>query len=329
MVAQVHHQPTRKPSSHSQLTGQVSPTMSCTSVPNTKSSAIVPVERYNSVLAQLESEVIARAKVEAEFRAARSRMEYLERRLAEFTSTHSAPSSSPTEGYTEVGTTTTTEAVVSGMPATSYAPDGHSAPSSQQPQSSSTQEKEILSHCSDISNCKGGASISKSPNDSHRAPQKKPPSTANGGITKKGAKAKKERNTKVKVAGQSRYWTPEEHRLFLEALREFGHKDLRSISAHVGTRNMTQVRTHSQKYFMRLMREAKRQNPSSKSGEASSEKTFDVNTVIGNAVEDNHHVQQQPQQQMNVTQAEENDKYSVPNTCGMTLLCLVGEDTRV
>lgn len=328
MVAQVQDQLESKAPSHSQLTGQVSPTMSCTSVPNTMSSAVVPADRYNAVLSRLDSEVMARVKLETEFHAARSRMEFLERRLAELSSAHSAPSSSPTEGYTEAVTTTTTEAIVSAMPTTSFAPDGHSAPSSQQPQSSSTQEKEILSHCSDISNCKGGVSVSKSPNDCHRAPQKKPLSTTGGGVVKKGSKARKERAGKVKIAGQSRYWTPEEHRLFLEALRKFGHKDLRSISAHVGTRNMTQVRTHSQKYFMRLMREAKRQNPSSKCVEGTPEKTVDANVVGSSATEDAHQGQHE-QQPMNVTPAEENDKYSVPKTCGMTLLCLVGEDTRV
>jgi len=51
---------------------------------------------------------------------------------------------------------------------------------------------------------------------------------------------------------QSRYWTKLEHELFLEALEKFGPKDVKSISTHVGTRTPTQVRTHAQKYFLRL-----------------------------------------------------------------------------
>ena len=34
----------------------------------------------------------------------------------------------------------------------------------------------------------------------------------------------------------------------------YGAKDVKSIANHVGTRNTTQVRTHSQKYFLRLVR---------------------------------------------------------------------------
>lgn len=56
---------------------------------------------------------------------------------------------------------------------------------------------------------------------------------------------------------QSRYWTPNEHKRFLEALQKFGAKDVRAIASYVGTRNATQVRTHAQKYFLRVAREAK------------------------------------------------------------------------
>lgn len=54
---------------------------------------------------------------------------------------------------------------------------------------------------------------------------------------------------------QSRYWTPDEHQRFLQALAEFGPKDVRAIASFVGTRNATQVRTHAQKYFLRKERE--------------------------------------------------------------------------
>ena len=42
---------------------------------------------------------------------------------------------------------------------------------------------------------------------------------------------------------QPRYWTPEEHRLFMEAVQRFGWKDVKSIAQHVGTRTPTQVRS--------------------------------------------------------------------------------------
>lgn len=56
---------------------------------------------------------------------------------------------------------------------------------------------------------------------------------------------------------QSRYWTPHEHQRFLEALAKFGPKDVRAIASYVGSRNATQVRTHAQKYFLRVARERK------------------------------------------------------------------------
>jgi len=68
--------------------------------------------------------------------------------------------------------------------------------------------------------------------------------------TKKVQEFAKNKNNKT----QSRYWTKVEHELFLEALEKFGQKDVKSISAFVGTRTPTQVRTHAQKYFLRLKR---------------------------------------------------------------------------
>lgn len=158
------------------------------------------------------------------------------------------------------------------------------------------------------------------------AASKPRPPKASGGVRKRTTGGgRKERASKPKVAGQSRYWTPDEHRLFLEALNQFGHKDLRAISGYVGTRNMTQVRTHSQKYFMRLMREAKRQNPATEpvvaaliepAPEAAKTKT----ALVAPAEE------RETREGANGNNPG-GDKYSVPNTCGMTLLCLVGQDT--
>lgn len=53
----------------------------------------------------------------------------------------------------------------------------------------------------------------------------------------------------------SRYWTADEHTRFLEGLEMYGQKDIKAISRHVGTRSATQVRTHAQKYYLRIERE--------------------------------------------------------------------------
>ena len=55
---------------------------------------------------------------------------------------------------------------------------------------------------------------------------------------------------------QPRYWTPEEHTLFVEAVQRYGWKDVKAISQHVGTRNPTQVRSehaHFNSSLARLM----------------------------------------------------------------------------
>ena len=38
-----------------------------------------------------------------------------------------------------------------------------------------------------------------------------------------------------------RYWTEEEHQRFLDAIQNYGHKDVKAIASVVGTRNATQI----------------------------------------------------------------------------------------
>ena len=49
-----------------------------------------------------------------------------------------------------------------------------------------------------------------------------------------------------------RYWSAEEHDRFIEAVCLWGCKAVKQISEAVGTRNVTQVRTHMQKWKQRL-----------------------------------------------------------------------------
>eukprot|EP00293_Proteomonas_sulcata_P010599 CAMPEP_0184300854 /NCGR_PEP_ID=MMETSP1049-20130417/11186_1 /TAXON_ID=77928 /ORGANISM="Proteomonas sulcata, Strain CCMP704" /LENGTH=377 /DNA_ID=CAMNT_0026611689 /DNA_START=102 /DNA_END=1235 /DNA_ORIENTATION=+ len=64
----------------------------------------------------------------------------------------------------------------------------------------------------------------------------------------------------------SRYWTNEEHQRFLDALQTVGPKDVKQIAAIVGTRSATQVRTHAQKYFIKLARMKKSAEERAKAG---------------------------------------------------------------
>ncbi|EME26754.1 Myb-like protein I [Galdieria sulphuraria] len=69
-----------------------------------------------------------------------------------------------------------------------------------------------------------------------------------GGVSNKGTPNSSRTKT-------SRYWSCEEHSRFLEGLELYGAKDIKAISNYVGTRSSTQVRTHAQKYYLRLARE--------------------------------------------------------------------------
>lgn len=51
------------------------------------------------------------------------------------------------------------------------------------------------------------------------------------------------------------WWSPEEHQSFLLAYEAHG-KNWRRVAEAVGTRSITQVRSHAQKYFLKLKRHA-------------------------------------------------------------------------
>jgi SHAQKYF class myb-like DNA-binding protein len=57
--------------------------------------------------------------------------------------------------------------------------------------------------------------------------------------------------------GQTRYWTEEEHERFLEAVSRHGEKAYVAISNYVETRTPKQVRTHAQKFQMKMARLAR------------------------------------------------------------------------
>lgn len=102
----------------------------------------------------------------------------------------------------------------------------------------------------------GNSQGNAQPNQS--APRRRPPPLPT--ITK--SSTKKERCTLVAKCteprqGQTRYWTDEEHERFLEAVAEYGEKAYVAISNYVETRTPKQVRTHAQKFQMKMARLAK------------------------------------------------------------------------
>jgi hypothetical protein len=58
--------------------------------------------------------------------------------------------------------------------------------------------------------------------------------------------------------GTTRYWADVEHELFLLGCKKFGPKNFAAIAGIVKSRSPKQVRTHLQKYQLKLLREARR-----------------------------------------------------------------------
>ena len=54
------------------------------------------------------------------------------------------------------------------------------------------------------------------------------------------------------------WWSTAEHELFVQAYKNHG-KNWRKIAEEVGSRNVSQVRSHAQKYFMKLKRRSLRE----------------------------------------------------------------------
>lgn len=67
-------------------------------------------------------------------------------------------------------------------------------------------------------------------------------------------------------------WTEEEHERFLDALRQYG-KDWHMIARQVGTRHVTNIRAHAQKFLLKLVKVV--ENPADhKSDEVETSKIF-------------------------------------------------------
>ena len=61
-----------------------------------------------------------------------------------------------------------------------------------------------------------------------------------------------EKLAKHDFPGKRGHWTQDEHERFIEAINKYG-KDWKKIMQVVGTRSSNQIRSHAQKYFIKLV----------------------------------------------------------------------------
>jgi len=75
----------------------------------------------------------------------------------------------------------------------------------------------------------------------------------------------------------------DEHQRFLEGVQLYGFKNVRLLAQHVGTRNATQVRTHTQKYLLKKQEWDQRHHIDPKLQDAVAEKQKEENVYATEA----------------------------------------------
>lgn len=73
-----------------------------------------------------------------------------------------------------------------------------------------------------------------------------------------------EKSSQGRTSGR---WSKEEHHRFIEGLTKFG-KNWKKVEEHIGTRTGAQIRSHAQKFFIRLTKEFKKRVDKDHSGSA-------------------------------------------------------------
>lgn len=105
----------------------------------------------------------------------------------------------------------------------------------------------------------------------------------------------------------SRYWQTDEHKRFVQGLSICGHKDHVGISSHVGTRNSRQVRTHAQKYYIRMVKQV---------------------IDAARSLEDGRNTEHSMSEKIPEESFLECKKNEVPCELGLLLLSVLSEETR-
>jgi len=71
-----------------------------------------------------------------------------------------------------------------------------------------------------------------------------------------------EKSSQGRTSGR---WSKEEHHRFIEGLTKYG-KNWKKVEEHIGTRTGAQIRSHAQKFFIRLTKEFKKRMEKNRGG---------------------------------------------------------------
>ena len=89
-----------------------------------------------------------------------------------------------------------------------------------------------------------------------------------------------EKRKSYTLSKEREVWTPEEHAKFLDCLERFG-RDWKRAEAVICTKNVLQIRSHAQKYFMKLRRPAATAPPAGTEGWAAANAPVDAAPAAG------------------------------------------------
>lgn len=127
-----------------------------------------------------------------------------------------------------------------------------------------------------------------------------------------------------------RYWSKEEHDMFLLGINMHGFKSLKEISLVVGTRSVTQTRSHMQKYNLKLVRDTKRLRLGldSKDG-VNIEDVIREEIRKGFSIELQYPSRTDRKEFLSLAECEEmRNQNMVPQSCGLLLLSVVASSVK-